>query len=202
MKLKCSPIYSYLEFIKNTDYDTPGVYIWGFLINKIFCPYYVGKHQKSILSRIKQHWSHDLLKGNHHILIKDNLDNFSSIIQVDKIVKRLSELDFDTYESYFAYLNINKKIPRKAKNSKKELLKNDEVNFNQEILPHIQNYQNRFYVCCIPAKIDIPELEKYVFSKLNPKVGKQYNDVNLKQFDIEFSPDHHLKDLFIKNDLS
>ena len=200
MKLYCSKIYPYLDFITHLKFDKPGVYIWGFFINEKFSPYYVGKHQKSILSRIKQHWNHDLPKGNHHILLKDNLDYFSLIIQVDKVVKGLSKRDFDTYESNFAYLNIDSNIPRKAKNSKKEILKNDEEYY--KLLPHIQNYQNRFYVCCIPSINEISELEKYVFSKLKPKVGKQFNTANLKEFDIEFPQNHHLKDLFINNDIS
>jgi len=35
--------------------ERPGVYIWGFEIKERFIPYYVGKHQTSIASRIAKH---------------------------------------------------------------------------------------------------------------------------------------------------
>jgi len=196
MKLSCSQIYLYDEFIKHDEeFKCPGVYIWGFMVNEIFSPYYVGKHQTSILSRIKKHWSHELPIGNHHILKDIYLDDFPSKIKVNKVVKALSQNDFATYENYFAYLNIDSKS-RKAKNSKKDILKNNLNYYNQNLLPHIQNYQNRFYVCCIPCENNIPELEKHVFFKLKPKVGVQFRIDKLKQFEIEFPQNHHLAKYF------
>jgi len=43
--------------------ELPGVYIWGFMINEQFIPYYVGKHQSSIANRISDH-IHDITKDD------------------------------------------------------------------------------------------------------------------------------------------
>lgn len=77
--LRFENLFSVREFIRNhindktgkqrfepsnklPDYsDMPGVYIWGFNINGRFVPYYTGKSQSSIASRINQHVFH-LLK--------------------------------------------------------------------------------------------------------------------------------------------
>ena len=39
----------------------PGVYIWGFMQQKKFIPYYVGKHQTSVSARLQNHL-HDIKK--------------------------------------------------------------------------------------------------------------------------------------------
>ena len=58
-----------------TDSERPGVYVWGFMINDKFIPYYVGKHQISIANRIQSHLSDILKPGSTYVrLSKDYME--------------------------------------------------------------------------------------------------------------------------------
>lgn len=181
-QIKCSKVYSYQEFITIKEFDKQGVYIWGFMKDKVFLPYYVGKSESSIVKRIQKHWRNELVFGNHHILKKQYLDNFRKIIKPFAIVKN----NFVKYEYHFAYLNLNDK--GKAKNTKRKLSLTQ--TYIPNILPHIQNYQERFYVCCITDK-QAKELEKHIQYLLKPLVGKNikkdYSNIFEVVFPFEFS---------------
>lgn len=170
-------VFSYQEFITIKEFNKQGVYIWGFMKDKVFLPYYVGKSESIITKRIQKHWKNELVFGNHHILKQQYLDNFRKIIKPFAMVKN----DYKKYENQFAYLNINEK--GKAKNTKKKLSLTQ--TFIPKILPHIQNYQERFYVCCVIDK-ETKELEKHIQHLLKPLVGRNIRKDCSDKFEIIF----------------
>lgn len=184
--IECSKVYSYQEFITLKEFNKQGVYIWGFMKDKVFLPYYVGKSESSITKRIQKHWQNEIVFGNHHILKMKHLNNFRNIIKPNIEIKKMKTTEFKKYETHFAYLNINDK--KKAKNMKKKLSLTQ--TYIPNILPHIQNYQERFYVCCIVDK-QTKELEKHIQDLLKPLVGKNirknYSNLFEVVFPFEFS---------------
>lgn len=57
------------DFVKISAQDSsyPGVYIWGFMQRNNFIPYYVGKSQSTIASRIQQHYNDITKPGSTYI---------------------------------------------------------------------------------------------------------------------------------------
>lgn len=57
--------FSYPDLTKELSAFNPGIYIWGFKFpeSKVFIPYYVGKSESNIVSRISQH-KKDIIKAD------------------------------------------------------------------------------------------------------------------------------------------
>lgn len=65
------------EYIKHIDLKTAGVYIWGFTINRVFIPYYVGSSTK-IAKRMVEHIS-SIIGGEYRVFEKDKLHEFPKL---------------------------------------------------------------------------------------------------------------------------
>ncbi|CAN5148110.1 hypothetical protein BH09BAC5_BH09BAC5_19070 [soil metagenome] len=75
-----------LEGDERSSYEKRGVYIWGFTdgCNKIH-PYYVGKHENSVLMRIKEHYMNLHFGNKYTILSEDVLSKYSVNISLKNI---------------------------------------------------------------------------------------------------------------------
>lgn len=202
-KLQFSPIYDYATFITTIAPNIKGVYVWGFRFpNKEniesdfgrntgpisltpFLPYYVGKNEKSIVNRIKDHYN---FNADYHIFKRQFLHVFYKYYKSDKIVENLSLAEYKTYDSHFAYLNQGNLLFNggKAKNSLKAT-----IEINKSILSEMQFYQEHFYACCISIidgdKQTISDLERHInFHVPHILIGKP----NAQHFD-KFQIDCH-----------
>lgn len=147
---------SYPQFLRNPEnVGMRGVYIWGFCFvdtntasTSDFIPYYVGKHRSNIYRRIQEHF-YGLRHGTHKIIYSKWLNN--------------SCLYDSQNPKHHAFLNTDDKKRKKTSLPSDELL---------DLMPHINNYVDNFYVTYISVNhlglsendenIYIDRLERYI----------------------------------------
>ena len=91
-----------LEKYFELDFDTikekkpvSGLYIWGFIFDQSFLPYYVGRH-KHIFKRISQHVA-SILGGLYIVFREDKLKNFENY--KNKGIKKFNYKESEYYPS-------------------------------------------------------------------------------------------------------
>ncbi len=171
--------WSHLTSISELEYNDkeeqfPGVYIWGFTIDKVFIPYYVGI-TKNLNYRIHEHIRF-LISGLYTIYHKDSLAKFKDFKN-----KKDTEVKADNKEGIIY-------IPNWPTNFKKFL---DERKLLQE---HIDFMVETFTYSCAPVDLnmytmdDLREIEKICIKEIglenlaNTKCGELKNLIKHKNY--------------------
>lgn len=126
--------------LRDPDSELPGVYVWGFMVNGKFIPYYVGKHHVSIASRIHDHIK-DILKPNSTYvrLSKDYMEGPNPYYCDNKY-------PFETYSSG------RNKLPGWVKDQSYEYFEDKIIYMNNK--PFLEKKYNE--ICLIENQKDYP----------------------------------------------
>lgn len=159
-----SEIYSYKNFCNTIPINAKGIYVWGFRFiehDNLFLPYYVGKHETSIVNRIKEHYN---FKDPYNIFHKKYLVEYYKYLKPNNVVKNYTSNEYMKYKKMFAYLNQGNKNSIDGNNGK-AINQLTEV-IRKSIKLDTDFYQKHFHACCIVVNDKqenyIPNLEQHI----------------------------------------
>lgn len=109
IKLEFSCPMPFEELLRDDKARNPGIYIWGFMNKGKFIPYYVGKKEKSVYDRIKEHFQ-DIHNNNTYIIFEEDFyDDLSMNLKNLKLTAKpylnLHMIDNKSFLNKLVYYN-------------------------------------------------------------------------------------------------